>query len=636
METSPPQTPSRTPRVPNPRRTGSEGIRVTTPNHNRNQNPDDRENELRAQLLQMQQQIAALTSQMSARQNPVVAAPPAQQHLSREYWAIPIDKSIKYPGEDAANNAKTAYLQRLEAYIAKSAPIHDLLSGNLPCPIKEDDQAVQVLQTTFGDLWSFQPKDLKRSLALLKRDHPDTYTRVFQQLNDGSDSANGSWLQRNAALYTVVCDTLDLSKSGKDLDFLEVVDANNGLAIYNLAKFRLREIKSSDPLARAIKLQMGLQHIKYIPQPHGVAKYFAKIESHRTELASLPRPKIIDDWEVTAKVLRELPQLHPQFKSAANILEVQRKILKIETTLEDCRRAFISADIDNDVGGDLHSKSSNKGKRKLRTNLSRVDKRPRRDGDRSRKPGRHNYGDCIHHPKSNTHTTKECINPFGLRSAFGLAVSYLDKCTAVKRSVNAGWSPKATQVRVPQGYGCDNYTQTGKTQSTLLPARLQPQTNISTNVATVPPAGLFTNPPQYSAFHHARPTAALPMAPTTHQPALQHPGFAYAHHAMQPLLGSPIRAPHATSAYGPAQRLPINMASPRLPLQQQLPPQPQPTHHPPFNHLQPGQPTAFQPAPISANNSALDHGTMPQPTQEDLITAGIRYYATQAGNQHFR
>ena len=635
METASPQTPSRAPRVPQPRRAGSEGIRVTTPNPNRDQNPNDRESELRAQLLHMQQQIAALTSQMSARQNPVTVAAPAQQHLSREYWATPIDKSIKYPGEDAANNAKTAYLQRLDAYIAKSAPIHDLLSGDLPCPIKDDDDAIQALKITFGDLWTFEPKDLKRSLALLKRDHLDIHTRIFQLLNDGSTSTNGSWLQRNAALYTAVCDTLDLSKSGKDLDFLEVVDANNGLAIYNLAKFRLREIKSTDPLARAIKLQMGLQHIKYIPQPHGVAKYFAKIESHRTELASLPRPKIIDDWEVTAKVLRELPHLHPQFKSAADILEVQRKILKVETTLEDCRKAFISADIDNDVGGDLHSKNSNKGKRKLRTNLSRVDKRPRRDGDKPRKLGRHNYGDCAHHPKSNTHTTKQCINPFGLRSAFGLAISYMEKCTAVKRSVQAGWSPKATQVRVPQGYGCDNYAQTGKTQSALLPAHPQTPTSISANVATVPPAGQFIHPAQYPAFHHARPTAVLPMAPAAHQQPLQHPGYVYAHSSMQHLLGSPIRNPHVMPAYGPAQRIPINMASPGFPPQQQLRQQPQPTHHPPFTHQQPGQPTVFQPAPIAANNSSLDHGTMPQPTQEDLITAGIRYYATQAGNQDF-
>ena len=62
----------------------------------------------------------------------------------------------------------------------------------------------------------------------------------------------------------------------------------------------------------------------------------------------------------------------------------------------------------------------------------------------------------------------------------------------------------------------------------------------------------------------------------------------------------------------------------------------QPVHHQQVAYQQHGPPAAFQPAPIVANNSALDHGDMPQPTQEDLITAGIRYYATQAGNQNFR
>ena len=635
METSPPQTPARSARIPQPRRSGSEGIRITDLASEPNQNPNDRETELRAQLLQMQQQIAALTSQMSARQTPVAVAAPAQQHLSREYWATQIDKSIKYPGEDAANNAKTAYLQRLDAYIAKSAPVHDLISGKLPCPILADDQAIQALIAKFGELWNFEPKDLKRSLTLLQRDHQDIYTRVFQKLNEGSTSAKGSWLQRNAALYTVVCDTLDLSKNGKDLDFLEVVTENNGLAIYNLAKFRLREIKSTDPLARAIKLQMGLQHIKYIPQPHGVAKYFAKIEGHRTELASLPRPKIIDDWEVTAKVLRELPELHPKFKSTADILEVQRKILKTETTLEDCRKAFVSADIDNDIGGDLHAKSSAKSKRKIRTNLSHTDKRPRRDGDRTRKPGRHNYGDCVHHPKSNTHTTKQCINPFGLRSAFGLAISYPEKCTAVKRSVNAGWSPKATNIRIPQGYGCDNHTpQTNGPPSALLPTNPQPPVNIRANLATIPQTRPPLHPSHYQVYHHANTIMDNGQHASVMQ--AQHPGHAYTQPPMQHLIGSPVRNPHVMPAYSSPQRLNINMASSVFRPPPQVYQRAQPVHHQHVAYQQHGPPAAFQPAPIAANNSALDHGDMPQPTQEDLITAGIRYYATQAGNQNFR
>ena len=269
----------------------------------------------------------------------------------------PIDKSVKYPGEDASQNAKTAYLQRLDSYVAKSTPIWQLVTGVAKCPIATDAEAISALKVVFGDLWQFEPKDIKRSLAMFQCDHPRIYDRLSAHMNDGSDTASGSWSQRNAALYSIVCDTLDLSKNGSDLDFLEVADENNGLAIYDIVRFRLREIKSSDPLARAIKLQMGLpvQHIKYIPKPHGVAKYFARIEAHRSELASLPKPKIIDDWEVTAKVLRELPALHPQFKSVVDVLQIQRKILKSETTLEECRKAFVSADVDNDIGGDLHS-----------------------------------------------------------------------------------------------------------------------------------------------------------------------------------------------------------------------------------------------------------------------------------------
>ena len=643
MQDSPPQTPIRATRVPQPRRAESDGIRITTPDPAPAQNADDREATLRNQLARMQQQIADLTNQISARPNPVTMVPSAQQHLSREYWAMSIDKSIKYPGEDAANNAKIAYQQRLDAYLAKSAPVYDLVSGVFPCPITADDQAMQALTGTFGPMWKFEPKHLARSLALLQRDHQDIYSRVFAQLHEGADSTNGSWTQRNAALYTVVCDTLDLSKKGKDLDFLEIVDANNGLAIYNLVKFRLREIKSLDPLARAIKLQMGLQHIKYTAQAHGVAKYFANIDAHRTELASLPRPKIIDDWEVTAKVLRELPALHPKFKSAADILEVQRKILKTETTLEDCRKAFISADIDNDIGGDLHSKNSGKNKRKLRANLVYTDKKPRRDGDR--KPGRYNFGDCVHHPKSNTHLSKQCTNPFGLRSAFGLAVSYTDKCTAVKNSVAVGWSPKATNVRIPQGYGCDNpNSQRGSASSRLQPSSHLASAHVRANATTVPPVGLNINPDDFRAYQrvsaimcnnqtmHVMPPARVhhPIPPATHT------GYPHAHSPARSLHGSPIRTFHSAPAYGSPQRPIFNGGPPGFPHRPQTYHHPQPFRQPAFLSPNHGPPAPYAPAPIAANSSSIHTATMPRPTQEDLVTAGIRYFATQTGDQDFR
>lgn len=74
--------------------------------------------------------------------------------------------------------------------------------------------------------------------------------------------------------YTHLCTALSTSPkpNDSDLGFLEVVDEDSGLAIYNLTRFRLREIKSSDPLVRAIKLQMGIQHINYVPtQSHNIS-----------------------------------------------------------------------------------------------------------------------------------------------------------------------------------------------------------------------------------------------------------------------------------------------------------------------------------------------------------------------------
>ena len=629
-----PQTPIRANRVPLPNRVGSSGISITSPAATAAATDDTSETRLQQQLLRMQQQINNLTSSLVSQQNQNVALAP-QQHLSREYWAMPIDKSIKYPGEDASQNAKTAYLQRLDSYISKSAPIWELVSGTSKCPIAHDVAAMAALKLKFGVLWQFEPKHISRSLKVLQRDHADVYDRVSARMNEGSDTNLGSWNQRNAALYSVVCDTLDLSKNGNDLEFLEVVDESNGLAMYNLLRFRLREIKSSDPLARAIKLQMGLEHIKYIPKPHGVAKYFARIEAHRSELASLPKPKIIDDWEVTAKALRELPQLHPQFKSTADILQIQRQLLKTETTLEECRKAFISAEIDNNIGGDLHSKNApgHKGKRKLKTNLSQFDKKPRGANSPSkRKSGKYKPGDCIHHPNLTTHLTRECNNPFGIRSAFGLAVSYTDKCAAVKASVAAGWSPRATNVRIPQGYGCD----TPRTNKNYPPPPTPTQTTnppkpLHTNVSAIHNPTHVIRPDELHTYHKVR--SIMQQSPTTayqqnhhslhRTPTLPHTMYPK---APRPFYGPPLRAQQVFTTYNPGHQV---LHTHTIPTHHQH--QFQPTNIPPPRHPMP----THMPAPIQANGVSFNRDNFPQPTQDDLIAAGMRYFATQSGMQDF-
>ena len=219
---------------------------------------------LKQQLAQMRQQLDELRNQVSTKPTGISIT---RQHQSREYWAMPIDKSVIYPGEDSARTAKLAYKQKLDAYIRKCTVIWDLVTGKTVCPIALDADAIAILETVFGNLWEFEPKDIHKAMAVLLREDIAVHDRIESAMEDGSDTPAGSWVDRNAALYNTVCVTLDLSKHGKDLDFLEVVHADNGLAMYNLVKFRLQEIKSSDPLARAIKLQMGLHHIRYIPKP---------------------------------------------------------------------------------------------------------------------------------------------------------------------------------------------------------------------------------------------------------------------------------------------------------------------------------------------------------------------------------
>ena len=97
------------------------------------------------------QQSNNLTSSLAVRQTQGLQTT-SIPHLSREYWTQPIDKSVKYPGEDASQNAKTDYLQRLDSYISKSTLIWDLISGTSTCPITSDPQSIVALKVTLDEL----------------------------------------------------------------------------------------------------------------------------------------------------------------------------------------------------------------------------------------------------------------------------------------------------------------------------------------------------------------------------------------------------------------------------------------------------------------------------------------------------
>ena len=571
------------------------------------------EEQLRAQLLMASAQITALRSQISSV-NTASINPSA--HQSREYWLVPIDKSIKYPGEDSHTAAKTAYKQRLRAFLCKSPPIRDLITGKLPCPIATITDVIPLLKTSFGPTWEFKPKHIKRALSVLKHLDTTVYQNVVDAMDANSETRAGSWNQRNTAIYSVVCDTLDLTKKGSDLNILEVVDDNNGLALYNLILFRLQEIKSTDPLARAIQLKMNLQHIRYIPMPHGVAKYFADIESHRTDLASLARPKIIQDWEVVTKALQDLPPLHAKFKEVADLLSLQRKLFKQETTLPQCREAFLNADNENDIHGDLSNNKPRAKKRKLRTNLQRAEKRPRQSNDE--RTGKYKKGDCGHHPNSVSHCTQTCMNPFGVRSIFGRAKSYAEKCQAVKTSVALGWSPRAKHVTIPEGFGSDEKSvPTLATDANHEPTASAVKVNQALTTNSISPNSMRT-------YHRVQalmtatqvqmppsPAYMQPMFPTQRQPAAFYPAT---QHLAPPIINgpAPLQTYHVAPRYvtPTRQTIPTNLMGlpPRAPMPQMLQPYQQPRPQP----------------------------QLQQPSEDDLIAAGMRYYATQAGNQDFR
>ena len=577
---------------------------------------------IRDQLLAMQQQMLVLRNQLSM-QRAQPQLPATNSHQSREYWQTPIDKTITYPGEDASTTSKLAYKQRLNSHLSKSPPIWRLISGEDPCPITLDITAMTLLKSVYGEKWNLEPKDIQSAMNFLQAKAPDVHKDVTEALDRGSDLMPGSWAQKNAALYGAISSTLDLSKNGKDLNILEVVQADNGLAMYNLLHERLREVKSSDPLARAIKLKLGLEHIKYVPVPHGVSKYFAAMAKHRTQLANMkPRPKIIDEWEVVAKALQDLPPLHSKFEDARSMLEFQRKFTKQDTSLKECRTIFINAEDDNEIWKDLGFKQPQQPKkRKLRTNLQQRQKRRAPDQDQQTYP----KGSCVHHPFSTSHTSTMCTNPFGYSSAFTRATTHIDKCAAVRESIAAGWSPRATHVRIPKGFGSPQVSTPTTTDRPT--GGVEP---VLANVAHLRANNDTVNSVDIQSYHKVK---ALMAGVNPTPPAAQLPKPQPQQMTPTP-SGAPtaVRAFHISHQYQQPRQRPYD---PRA-----IYPQPVYQQPPPYFPGRPVFPTnpyhqhASMPV-VRANVARLAQAGMPQPTDDDLIAAGMKYYSAQTGRQDF-
>ena len=400
------------------------------------------------------------------------------------------------------------------------------------------------------------------------------------------------------------------------------MEDGNGLGLYNLIQSRLKEVQTSDPMARAIHVKMGIDHIVYIPQPHGVELYFAKIKDHRNTLSTLPKPKHIAEWEVVAKALQDLPPLHPKFEAASRLLELQRQMLQQETTLADCIKAFSNAETDNMVWKDLQKRKPTNRKHKLVTNLTYQGKRPRavnNDKD-DPKAGKYEKGSCVHHPRSTTHRTEQCTNPFGSTSIFALAIDRVNKCAAVKRSLAAGWSPKATNVKVPEGYGAPELPAPG------LPAKSSSATppvaaNVSSlNQRRMTPVSQQPSPEDFRAYHRVR-SMLLYDQRTTHpyvQPQLQSPNQSWQLNHL-PLANRAVQQP---------------LASPPTTLLPNQPWQPRATQ--PRAQLAPVQQPTNRRFPLRTQIANIQNPAGAQISETDLMAAGMQYFNQQSGNQDFR
>ena len=599
--------------------------------------------DLRSQMDLMRKHMELITKQLTAPSS----TPTFDPSTSREYWSHRIDESVTYPGEDSSSTAKRAYKQRLDAHLRKSAPIWELVSKKAPAPLSTNEQAIRLLKSHLGNHWIFDSQEMHSSLDTVLRLDAPLHKRILAEMDAGSDTPRGSWSQRNSALFNAISDTLDLSKGGSDLNIIDVVEPCNGIALYDLVCSRLEEVQSTDPLARAMQIKTNLQHIRYKPQAHGVAAYFASIKDHRASLLQLPTPKVIGDWEVVAKALRELPPIHPKFAEAANLLQLQRKLSKQETSLPECRTAFINAEIDNDVVKDLRK---NTPKRKIRTNLSTSPQKRKRPQTEPL-PKIYPKGSCAHHPNSETHLTCQCTNPFGFGSVFGRATSHVDKCKAVRDSIAAGWAPEATWVRIPRGYGVarsepaaiPQSPATGKPPPTPPAAPPPPQIpNVRTNLATAPPQPAQTiSPADLDAYYRVRATMEQSLRPAQPRPPPS-PIRAYQAHTSQqqhippPAAAYPYHGGPAT-ANQPRHMYPPTATQPHYPQRLPFPYHPHPAYQPSVPRLPQG-PAARPIRPsVQAHVASMynPNNGIPPPSDDDIISAGMRYYANQAGGQHF-
>ena len=144
------------------------------------------------------------------------------------------------------------------------------------------------------------------------------------------------------------------------------------------------------------------------------------------------------------------------------------------------------------------------------------------------------------------------------------------------------------------------------------------------------------NPDELRVYNKVRDLMRADMQQMQQQPPPV--GSPQVHQVANPqLAASPLRAYHTHMRHQPRYMGQVCYTQPDL--------YAQPAYQPPAQHVPVNMnrqhfmdPRTHMPAPIRANAATVPttHMPHPQPTDDDLIAAGMRYYATQAGQQDFR
>ena len=405
-----------------------------------------------------------------------MAEPAQRKQQNRPLYSFTPCEHIVYPGPTATNEEYRNYLILIDGQLSQNTAVDDLMHGRIKHPVASNPTLMARLTNHYLTVmhnkdWTFEPRYTGLTIEVVRRTDNNLAEAIEKAMRDTQGRQPGeSYGRLNKALFMAIHRTT--KAVSRDRDLVSGVEHGvrasvfDGLRLYTDIKELAAKTKGLNAAEVKRNLINTLREPTYVPGPDGIKTMFATIKAARTDLGTMNPPTVFDDATVLLDVQRVLQRVHKEtFIAALETIENNEMLHNTPTNMRNTEivykryetrllrmiknnpKSFAKLDLTNvqtkqaDVSGyesssdgtnNFHRHGKGRGGRGRDRGHGRGRGWPskRRSSGKGRGKGRGRNNKrargnetadkhCIHHPRSVTHSTDECTNPYSTNSLWG-------------------------------------------------------------------------------------------------------------------------------------------------------------------------------------------------------------------------